>query len=128
MTREERIENSVTHVWKAIMPNTTNHYDTLFGGQALGWMDEVAFITAARFCRCDVVTVSMDQTDFKKPIPAGKIVELIGKIIRVGTTSLQIEVDLFMEDMFSDERESAIKGTFTMVAVGKDRRPVPIRV
>lgn len=126
MTREERMENSVTHVCKAIFPNTTNHYDTLFGGQALGWMDEVAFITAARFCRCDVVTVSMDRTDFKKPIPAGKIVEMIGRVVRIGRTSIQIEVDLFMEDMFSDTRESAIKGTFTMVAVDDNRRPIPI--
>ena len=42
---KERIEHSITHTVKAIFPNTTNHYDTLFGGTALMWMDEVALIT-----------------------------------------------------------------------------------
>jgi acyl-CoA hydrolase len=117
---------SVTHVCKAIFPNTTNHYDTLFGGQALGWMDEVAFITATRFCRRDVVTVSMDRTDFTKPIPAGTIVEMIGRVVGVGRTSIKVEVELYMEEMFSDGRESAIKGTFTMVAIDEQRRPISI--
>ncbi|MDX9856889.1 MAG: acyl-CoA thioesterase [candidate division Zixibacteria bacterium] len=126
MTREQRMAGSVTHVCKAIFPNTTNHYDTLFGGQALGWMDEVAFITATRFCRRDVVTVSMDRTDFTKPIPAGTIVEMIGRVVGVGRTSIKVEVELYMEEMFSDGRESAIKGTFTMVAIDEQRRPISI--
>ena len=51
MTTEERIENSVTRVFKTVFPNTTNHYDTLFGGTAMALMDEVAFMAATRFCR-----------------------------------------------------------------------------
>ena len=46
MTLEERIKNSETRIFKAVFPNTTNHYDTLFGGTAMHMMDEVAFITA----------------------------------------------------------------------------------
>ncbi|MBP8917273.1 MAG: acyl-CoA thioesterase, partial [Chitinophagales bacterium] len=68
---KERIEHSITHTVKAIFPNTTNHYDTLFGGTALMWMDEVAFITATRFSRQKMVTVSSDRVDFNKPVPAG---------------------------------------------------------
>jgi acyl-CoA hydrolase len=69
----KRIESSVTHTVKAIFPNTTNHYDTLFGGTALAWMDETAFITATRFSRQRMVTVSSDRVDFKKPVPAGPL-------------------------------------------------------
>ena len=48
-----------------------------FGGTLLGWMDEVAFITATRFGRCPFVTVSLERTEFKHPIPSGMIVEPI---------------------------------------------------
>ncbi|MDP2421477.1 hypothetical protein [Sediminibacterium sp.] len=44
MTREERIEQSTTRIFKAIFPDSTNHYNTLFGGTAMHLMDEVAFI------------------------------------------------------------------------------------
>ena len=44
MTTEEKIERSETRLFKAVFPNTTNHYDTLFGGTAMQMMDEVAFI------------------------------------------------------------------------------------
>ena len=51
MAYEERIAKSETHIFKAVFPNSTNHYDTLFGGTAMHAMDEVAFITATRFSR-----------------------------------------------------------------------------
>ena len=63
MTLEERTKNSITRVFKAVFPNTTNHYDTLFGGTAMHLMDEVAFITATRFSRLRMVTVSSDRID-----------------------------------------------------------------
>ncbi|MEQ8924248.1 MAG: hotdog domain-containing protein, partial [Fulvivirga sp.] len=74
MNLTERIEKSKTSIFKAVFPNTTNHYDTLFGGTALQLMDEVAFITATRFTRKRVVTVSSDKVDFAHPIPAGTLV------------------------------------------------------
>lgn len=123
---QARIDQSVTHTVKAIFPNTTNHYDTLFGGTALMWMDELAFITATRFSRQKMVTVSSDRVDFKKPVPAGTIAELIGRVSHVGTTSLIIKVEVFLEQMYCDEREKAMEGTFTMVALGEDKRPVKI--
>lgn len=121
-----RTELSVTHVTKAVFPPTTNHHNTLFGGTALAWLDEVSFITATRFCRLPLVTVSSDRIDFNHPIPAGSIVELIGRVVKVGNTSLKVDVEVFVENMYSDGRELAIKGTFSFVAVGEDNRPVPV--
>lgn len=123
---QERIDRSVTHTVKAIFPNTTNHYDTLFGGTALAWMDEIAFITATRFSRQKMVTVSSDRVDFKKPVPAGTLAELIGTVKSVGTTSLVIRVEVFLEQMYADEREKAMEGLFTMVAIDDNKHPVPI--
>jgi len=126
MTTEERIGQSETRIFKAVFPNTTNHYDTLFGGTAMQLMDEVAFIAATRFSRQLMVTVSSDRIDFKKPIPAGTIVELIGKVTHLGNKSLKIRVDIFIEQMYSDHREQAVSGEFTFVAIDENKNPVRI--
>lgn len=126
MTLEEKIKAAETHIFKAVFPNTTNHYDTLFGGTAMQLMDEAAFITATRFCRQRVVTVSSDRIDFKHPIPAGTIVELVGKIVHIGNTSLKVHVEIFVEQMYSEHREKAISGNFTFVAVDEQKKPVQI--
>lgn len=128
MTTEEKIKQSETRIFKAVFPNTTNHYDTLFGGTAMQLMDEVAFITATRFCRKRVVTVSSERIDFKKPIPSGTIVELIGKVIHIGKTSLKVSVEMIVEQMYSEHREQAIHGEFTFVAVDKDKKPININL
>lgn len=126
MTTEQKINNSETSLFKAVFPDSTNHYDTLFGGTAMYLMDEVAFITATRFTRKKVVTVSSDKIDFTKPIPAGTIIELKGKVVHIGRTSLKVQVDVYTEQMYSEVREKAISGTFTLVAVDDNKRPVVI--
>lgn len=126
MTVEERIEKSETRIFKAVFPNTTNHYDTLFGGTAMQLMDEVAFITATRFSRQRMVTVSSDRIDFTKPIPAGTIVELIGKVSYLGRTSLKVRVDIFIEEMYSNSREKAVRGEFTFVAIDENKKPMKV--
>ncbi|MGJ8684050.1 MAG: acyl-CoA thioesterase [Nonlabens sp.] len=123
---EKRINDSETSIFKAVFPNTTNHYDTLFGGTALHMMDEVSFICATRFSRKKVVTISTDQIDFKKPIPQGSIVELIARISKVGNTSCTFQVAMFMEDMYSYMREKVVTGNFTFVAIDDDKKPTPI--
>jgi acyl-CoA hydrolase len=118
-----KILRSETRIFKAVFPSTTNHYDTLFGGTAMSLMDEVAFITATRFARKKMVTVSSGKIDFNKPIPAGTIVELVGKVTEVGNTSLKVLVEIYIEEMYSDRREKAITGTFSLVAIGDDKKP-----
>jgi len=125
-TVEERIQKSETRIFKAVFPSTTNHYDTLFGGTALHLMDEVAFICATRFSRKKVVTISTGQIDFKKAIPAGTLIELVAKVDSVGRTSCKIHVDIFMEQMYTELRETVVSGTFSFVAVDEHKKPTPI--
>jgi acyl-CoA hydrolase len=126
MTLEDKITASETRIFKAVFPNTTNHYDTLFGGTAMHMMDEVAFITATRFSRQIMVTVSSDRIDFKKPIPAGTIVELVGRVSHIGNTSLKVSVEIFIEQMYSDHRERAVTGEFSFVAIDENKKPTSI--
>ncbi len=126
MTIQEKIDQSETRIFRAVFPNTTNHYDTLFGGNAMQLMDEVAFITATRFSRKKVVTVSSSRIDFNKPIPSGTLIELVGKVARVGNTSVDIQVKIYIEQMYSDYREEAIGGTFTLVAIDEHKNPISV--
>jgi acyl-CoA hydrolase len=126
MNLEQRIQDSETRIFKAVFPSDTNHYDTLFGGTAMQLMDEVAFIAATRFTRKKVVTVSSDKIDFTRPIPGGTIIELIGKVTYIGSTSLKVKVEIFIEEMYSLVREKAITGTFTFVAIDENKKPVKI--
>ncbi|MDP7320556.1 MAG: hotdog domain-containing protein [Bacteriovoracaceae bacterium] len=123
---EEKIKNAKTSFVRAVFPGSTNHYDTLFGGITLKWMDEIAFITATRFGRKKFVTVSTDRIDFNMPIPGGHFVELVGEITKVGTSSLVVEVSLFLEEMYSESKVLAVKGSFTLVAIDDNRKPVKI--
>lgn len=123
---EDRINASETRIFKAVFPNTTNHYDTLFGGTALHMMDEASFICATRFSRKKMVTISTDAIDFTKPIPQGTIIELVARIDKVGNTSCVVRVDIFKEDMYSTDREIAVTGFFKFVALDKHKNPTPI--
>lgn len=128
MTLEEKILASETRVFKTVFPNNTNHYDTLFGGTALSMMDEVAFIAATRFSRLRCVTVSSDRIDFTHPIPAGTIIELVGRVETVGNTSMKVRVDIFVERMYEEGREKAVTGIFTFVAMDENLKPTKILV
>ena len=126
MNYDQKIKDSETHVFKVVFPNTTNHHNTMFGGKVMEMMDEVAFMTATRFARKSFVTVSCDRIDFKKPIPADTLVELIGKVKYVGNSSLKVNVEIFIEEMYADIREKAVAGDFTLVAINSDKKPTKI--
>ncbi|WP_298320582.1 acyl-CoA thioesterase [uncultured Aquimarina sp.] len=125
-TIDELIQKSETRIFKAVFPNTTNHYETLFGGTALQLMDEASFICATRFSRKKVVTISTGKIDFEKPIPAGTIIELVAKIHEVGRTSCLVQVDIYKEEMYNYDREIAVSGMFKFVAIDNDKKPIPI--
>ncbi|MDQ0475863.1 MULTISPECIES: acyl-CoA thioesterase [Chryseobacterium] len=126
MNYEEKIQNSETKVFKVVFPNITNHHNTMFGGTVMEMMDEVAFMTATRFARKSFVTVSCDRIDFKKPIPADTLVELIGRVKYVGNSSLKVNIEVYVEQMYDEIREKAVSGDFTLVAIGPDKKPVKI--
>lgn len=93
-------ETRITHV---VFPGTTNHHGTLFGGEALAYMDSAAFIAATRYSRRKVVTRHLDAMEFQQPIPQGTLVDLVARVVRTGRTSMTVEVELVIEDMYSDQ-------------------------
>lgn len=111
---------------EVVFPQQTNHYGTLFGGQALALMDKAAFVVASRYARRMVVTASSDKTDFHVPVRQGQLVELIATVIATGRTSMTVEVVLYAEDLMTGDRQLGTRGKFTMVALDAHGRPSPV--
>ena len=126
MTFEERVEKSKTHYFKAVFPELINHHNTMHGGEVMRIMDEIAFITATRFCRKEIVTVSCEKVDFAESLPAATIIEVIGEVVEVGNTSLKVKVDLYVEEMLSDKRKKVVRGLFTLVAIDENKKPISV--
>ena len=126
MELNERIKKSETRQFKVVFPNTLNAHDTLFGGTAMQWMDEVAYITATRFTRMKMVTISTDKMQFKTAIKSGTIVEIIGKLVKIGNIKLDIEVEIWVEEMFTESRVKAVSAIFTFAAIDINHNPIKI--
>lgn len=111
-------------VLEIVFPDHTNHLGTLFGGQALAWMDMAAFIVASRYARSTVVTARSEQVDFNQPIRKGDLVEVIARIVKVGRSSMHVDVDVVNEDLLSGQRKLCTQGHFVMVALDELGRPL----
>ncbi|TGK03385.1 acyl-CoA thioesterase [Leptospira selangorensis] len=109
-----------------VFPEVTNHYGTLFAGDALSFMAKSAFIAASRYSRKKVVAAKSEQVDFRVPVRQGNLIELISRVVSVGNSSMTIEVELYAEDFLSGERYLGTKGKFVMVALGEDGRPTKV--
>jgi acyl-CoA hydrolase len=120
-----RTSDDETIVAEMVFPTQTNHYGTLFGGEALKLMDKAAFITASRAVRKPVVTASVDRTDFHAPVHQGDLAEVVGRIVARGRTSLTVETQLFSENLLTGERKLCTVARFVMVTVDADGRPTP---
>jgi acyl-CoA hydrolase len=127
MSKKSKSNKSTeTRMVKMVFPNQTNHYSTLFAGEALSMMDLTAFITGSRYCRKMLVTASSEKIDFKVPIKHGQLAEFIGHVIKTGTTSITVEVEMYGEDLISGKRQLSAKGNFILVAVDKKGKSVKI--
>lgn len=115
-----------TRMVEMVFPTQTNHYGTLFGGHALELMDKSAFITASRFTRKAMVTASSERVDFRAPVKNGQLVEVIGKIVKKGRTSVTVAVDLFAENLLTGERQLCAEGRFVLVSVDENNKPVAV--
>jgi len=111
-------------LWEIVFPDHANHLGTLFGGQALAWMDKAAFVAATRFSRRTVVTARSEQVDFHVPVRQGQLVELVATVETVGRSAMQVVVELHAEDASAGSRRLCTRGRFTMVAVDGEGRPV----
>lgn len=108
-----------------VLPGETNNYGSLFGGTLLQWMDKIAAIAAMRFCQQPCVTASLESLDFRRPIHAGALVEIIARVIFTGRTSMIVQTEVYTEEL-DGTRDLCTHGYFSLVAVDPNGRPAPI--
>ncbi len=116
--------SGVTTQSRIVFDDCLNDNHSFFGGIAMKWMDEVAYITALRYSRQKMVTINVDKIKFKKSVEPGALVELVGSIEQAGSLKLIIKVEIFREDKLTGEQELAISGEFTFAAVNTHNKPV----
>lgn len=111
---------------KIVLPNDTNTLGNLMGGQLLNWMDIAAAISAHRHCRRVVVTAAVNNVSFDQAIRLGDIVTIESKVSRAFTSSMEVYLDVYVENHTTGKRTKCNEAIYTFVAV--DQLGAPIQV
>lgn len=109
-----------------VLPSETNPLNNLFGGELLARMDRAASIAARRHSRRIVVTASVNHVAFNHSIALGSVVTVEAKVSRAFKTSMEVYLDVWIEDRESGMRTKANEAIYTFVAVDESGRPVPV--
>lgn len=120
--------DSLTTVTDLVLPGETNPLNNLFGGELLARMDRAASIAARRHCRRIVVTASVNHVAFSKAVPTGSVVTIEAKVSRAFTSSMEVYIDVWIEDRESGLRTKANEGIYTFVAVDGTGTPIKVPV
>lgn len=126
MSEQEARPAPEIHVTDIVLPNQTNNFNTMFGGEVMALMDKAAAIAGLRFCRQPLVTASSERIDFRTPIHAGEIIEAIARVIYVGRTSMIVRVHIYAEHPLKGDKRVCTTGYFSMVSVDKQGQPLPV--
>jgi acyl-CoA thioesterase YciA len=108
-----------------MMPKDTNHYNTIFGGVILSYIDQAAFVQALRHAQRKWLTVAVDRVEFKAPVFSGDAVSFLARTVRTGTTSVTVEIDVQAERFDTGQRVAVTAARLVMVCVDHANRPVP---
>ncbi|SEC40225.1 Acyl-CoA hydrolase [Tenacibaculum sp. MAR_2009_124] len=124
--RAKTPSESLTTLTDLVLPGETNYLDNLFGGELLARMDRACSIAARRHSRRIVVTASVNHVAFTKSTPVGSVVTIEAKVSRAFKSSMEVYVDVWIEDRQSGEKTKVNEGIYTFVAVDETGKPVPV--
>ncbi len=119
-------KESLTIMTNLVLPNETNPLNNLFGGELLAKMDRACSIAASRHSESQVVTVSVNHVSFDLPIPLGSVIVIEAKVSRAFSSSMEIYVDVWIDNPIKKERIKANEAIYTFVAVDSENKPVPV--
>ena len=119
-------EQSRTIMTDLVLPSETNPLNNLFGGELLARMDRCASIAARRHSRRIVVTASVNHVAFSKAVPLGSVVTVEAKVSRAFKSSMEVFLDVWIEDRESGDRSKANEAIYTFVAVNERGETIPV--
>ncbi|MBI3773127.1 MAG: acyl-CoA thioesterase [Gammaproteobacteria bacterium] len=109
------------------MPKDANATGDIFGGWIMSQVDIAASVVAYRCAGGRVVTVAVNSFEFHHPVFVGDLVSCYAEVVRIGNTSLTIEVEVFAERNRIEAPIKVTQATLTFVAVDENRQPRPVR-
>lgn len=124
----EHARFSVAESTHLVLPGHANLHGTLFGGQLVSWLDLTATLSAMRHAIHPVVTASIEELSFLKPVYVGQAIIIQAKAQAVFHSS--IEVGVLVHSFYPDDpqqKQLICRGVFTFVAVNSKGIPLPIR-
>ncbi|WP_232688442.1 acyl-CoA thioesterase [Halobacterium zhouii] len=126
MADSARLMDSYTEMTELLLPNDTNNLGRALGGAVLHWMDICAAIASMRFAGNQCVTASMDHVDFISPIEMGEVAVVEAYVFDVGTSSVDVKVDVHAEDPREGTERKTTTSYFTFVALDDDGKPTEV--
>lgn len=114
---------SKTIMTEIVLPNDTNALQNLRGGKILHWMDIASAIAAGKHAQAIVVTVSVDQVSFENPIKIGDVVHIEAKVTRAFNTSIETFIEVWAENLPTQNRYKCNTAYYTFVALDSNGRP-----
>lgn len=124
---QKYISDSVSDIATVMLPSQANPSGNVHGGEIMKLMDTAASVTAMRHCRLNVVTVRVDELIFHEPIYVGNLVTVNSKLTFVGLSSMEIKVEVWVEDVQSGKSPHiAQTAYFTFVALNENHIPVEV--
>ena len=109
-----------------VLPNDTNVLGNLMGGRLLHWLDITAAISAHRHCSRIVVTASVNNVSFNQPIKLGDIITLQAKVSRAFNSSMEVFIDVWVEDNMRNLKVKCNEAIYTFVAVDQLGNPINV--
>lgn len=117
---------SFTIMNEIVLPNDTNTFGNLMGGRLMYWMDIAAGIAAGKHCNIPSMTASVDNLSFKNPIKLGNVVHIEAKVCRAFTTSMEIHLKVWGEDLIHQYNYESNEAYLTFVALDPAGKPTPV--
>lgn len=126
MQENRPMSQSRTIQTKLVLPPDTNHLQTIFGGQVLAYIDEIAAITAMKHSKTAVVTASIDSVDFVSSARVGDVLELEAIVSSTGRTSMEVFVSVHSMNLLTGVTKLTTESFLTMVAMDEKNKPVVV--
>lgn len=122
----KKVSESLAISTQIVMPDHTNTLGNLMGGKLLHWMDMIAAVSAYRHSGRVVVTSSVNNVSFNRPIRLGDVVTLQAKVSRAFTSSMEVFIDVWLEAHGSGQRIKCNEAIYTFVAVDQNGSPIQV--
>jgi acyl-CoA hydrolase len=115
--------DSAVIMTELVLPSDTNILGNLMGGRLMYWMDIAAALAAMKHCNAPVVTASVDNISFESPIKLGNVVHIEAKVTRAFTTSMEVHLNVWGEDLTQQYKYKSNEAYYTFVALDPNRKP-----